>query len=229
KTPSLFDRAVGNNGTGGGDAPAETPGAATNPETAGQKAAEIASKLQTPAGAEAAELKGAVTAAADADAKNKNNGDDKKKTAKDIFNNLNKTRAMGDKKSDGGSGGSSSGGQSQPGQTAQPMAPTNNYSANSAGATSSQPAAQSQNIIAVPVQVDASTFLKSNAGAAPDAGMVHLPSTEIQSKAKERANKYLFEAQSDLDGASDKLEELKEIQAQQKKADEDAKDHKDVQ
>lgn len=222
KGPSLFDRAIGNvNGGGVG----ENGDGAPKPQEA--------VPIQPPAGPDSAELKGAVTAMTDA--KNKEE-DSKKKTAKDIFNNLNKSRSLGDNKSGGGGGGSGngngggSGGPSQPSQTAQPMAPTANFSASSAvgaaapGGSSPQP----QKIIAVPVQVDASSFL-NNTSAPPsqDPGMVHPPSTEIQSKAKERANKYLFKAQNEIDDASDKLDEIKEIRDEQKRAEQAAKDHKD--
>ncbi len=140
---------------------------------------------------------------------------------------------MGDKGSGGGGGNNNGGGSGNGGgpSTSQPTAPSNNFVASTnvaSGSSQSGSVAQPQGIIAVPVQVDASAFLNKTSPA-PDAGMVHLPTTEVASKAKERANKYLFDAQADVADASDKLEELKEIRDQQKadKADRDAKDHKD--
>lgn len=217
---SLFDRAIGNvNGAGekaGGD--------------------EQSRKLEEAANARIAEADAQQLQA------NLTGGDDKKgKSAKDIFNNLNKTHSMDDKKSGGGGGGS---GPSQDtagaGATPAPKAPSNNYAAGmTAGAAQSAPSPQqSQKVIAVPVEVvDASTFLKKDGGGAATAGAANAaanlpppPASEIEEKAKARANKYIFDSQRDLDDASKKLDELKDIQLRQKKADQDAKDHlKDAQ
>jgi hypothetical protein len=211
KAPSLFDRAIGN--VNGGEA---AKGENDKPQD---------TQLETkkPIESDSAELKGAVAAAASPEKKDEN----KKKTAKDIFNNMNKTRQPNGA---GNSGGNASGGgaSNAPSAPSAPTAPANNYVASStAGQNTGAAPQQPQQIIAVPVQVDASTFLSKTPKPADNSSMVHPPTTEIQSKAKERANKYLFDSQSDLDGASNKLEELKEIRINQEKADQQTKDHKD--
>lgn len=206
--PSLFDRATGNI-----DANANVK--------ADAKVAE----------AQADQVNGAIAAAVAA-----GGGDDKKekKTAKDIFNNMNRGHQMNNGRSGGGGGGGGgAAGPSAPqqaGPTAQPKAPTNNFSS-TPQATSSAPApspAQQPGVIAVPVQVvDASTFLKKDAGPQAMGGMPHLPSSDVQNKATERANKYLFKSQNEVDDASDRLEELKVIQQLQKHAEEKHQEHKD--
>lgn len=227
KAPSLFDRAVGNvGGANGGN------GGNSDANNAENKPQDTQIKTQKPIDAESAELNGAVTAAANADPQKKEE-ENKKKTAKDIFNNLNKTRQSGGGNSAGGaSGGSGTGNSttgSQPTQSSQPVAPTTNHTASAGvvGQSSGGAASQPQQVIAIPVQVDASSFLGAASKTSASSGMPHPPTTEIESKAKERANKYLFDAQSDVSDASDKLDELKQIRIDQEKAEQSAKDHKD--
>jgi len=218
--PSLFDRAAGNLG------PEADMNAGNIDANANVKAdAKVAE-------AQADQVNGAIAAAVAA-----GGGEDKKekKTAKDIFNNMNRGHQMNNGRSGGGGGGGGGGtaGPSAPqqaGPTAQPKAPTNNFSS-APQATSSAPApapAQQPGVVAVPVQVvDASTFLKKDAGPQAMGGMPHLPSSDVQNKATERANKYLFKSQNEVDDASDRLEELKVIQQLQKHAEEKHQEHKD--
>lgn len=151
-------------------------------------------------------------------------GEDKKVTAKDLFNDLNKgrmaNRGSKDAQRQFGAGpapaGSSGGGGGQVASSgAQPMAPAVSYRApeiaqNSniiSGSSAGQAAPQ---IIAIPVQVDAATLLGQNQ-AAPNpsiAGMARPPVTGTEEKAKARAQKYLFDAERDVDEARDKMDIL---------------------
>lgn len=208
-TPSLLDRAMGNVNSTEPAKPDATPN--ESKEAAEARIAE----------AEANQIKGELSAAA-------TNDDKKNKTAKDIFNNLNKTHQMEGGKNGSGGGSSSGGGDAQPsGPVASPQAPSNNYTAASTPQQSSQSNASQPQVIAVPVQVDASSFLKQDNQAMASSGAAHLPTNEVANKATERANKYLFKAENDVEKASDRLDAIKEIRDEQRKADEKNKQHKD--
>lgn len=198
---SMFDRMTGN---------VNKPDAAA---TADQKLEE-ANNAKI-AEAEAAGLNGAVAV--------KDQEKEKGKTAKDIFNNLNKSREMGGGKNGGGGSGGGNGGD---GNQKQPSAPSNEYRAPSisqshntgGGASAPQQSSGGQQpaIIAVPVQVDASTFLnKDNSGAkttaSAGAGMTQPPTSEIESKAKARAQKYIFDSATKTEEAEAKLEAIQEL------------------
>ncbi len=144
----------------------------------------------------------------------------KGKTAKDIFNNMNRSRQMtnGGGGGNGGSGGGNgNGGGGNPGGSGQvaPKAPSNNYSAaNMAQSMSSSAPAAPQTpakpaIIAVPVQVDASSLLNSQGPQMAQMGAQHQPpTTGMQQKAKARAQKYLYDSAGDVDDAAARLEIL---------------------
>ncbi len=138
-------------------------------------------------------------------------------TAKDIFNSLNRDR-MGkngskDKErqfssgpppagsSSGGGGGEASGGAQQAAPVASYRAPEMAQASNIIGS------AAPTKIIAVPVQVDASAILGQNQMRPPD-NVSQAPISGTEEKAKARAQKYIFDAQRDIDEARDKLEEL---------------------
>ena len=126
---------------------------------------------------------------------------EKQVTAKDLFSSLNKDHGHNSKDKErkfgagpepaGGSGGSSSG---------QPSAPIASYNApqmaqsNSIVSGTSAPQ-QSAQIVAIPVQVDASTLLGQNH---PPDNVSQPPISGTEEKAKARAQKYLFDAENDL-------------------------------
>lgn len=162
--------------------------------------------------AEAAGLNGAVAI--------EDQEKEKGKTAKDIFNNMNKSREMGGEKNGGGGNGGD-------GTQKQPTAPSSEYRApaisasNNAvgGASAPQQISGGQQqpaVIAVPVQVDASTFLnKDNPGAktlaSSEAGLTQPPTSEIENKAKARAQKYIFDSATKTEEDEAKLEAIKEL------------------
>lgn len=146
-------------------------------------------------------------------------GDDKQVTAKDLFNELNKNRMGGAQSKDkqrqfsagpqagGGSGDGGGGG-------ATPSAPIVAYSApqiaqggnvisgSSAGSAPTQ-------VLAVPVQVDASALLGGkNAMQQPPNGIAQTPISGTEEKAKARAQKYLFDAQKDITDAENKMDTI---------------------
>lgn len=233
RSPSLLDRAMGAGGEGENPAEQRTPQPLTQQQEAqAQLNAQLAAQDATQG--QVAELKGAI-----ATAENQSKPEDKKKTAKDIFNNLNKTRQMGGGGNNGGGGGgtaSAGGGAPAPQTVAAPSAPINNYPAatrnSSGGAPAPSAPSSPQQIVAIPVQVDASSFLSNNTSPSTPAGMgmPSLSSNEVQSKATERANKYLFDAQNELNDASHKLDEIKEARIAQQKIDEanKSKENKDT-
>lgn len=136
-------------------------------------------------------------------------------TAKDIFNNLNKDRGHAGADKDrkfsagpgaagvavaGGGGGASAGG-------APPVVPATSYNApqmaQNANIVSGTSAGTPVQVVAVPVQVDASSLLGPSV--APHQGAISAPGMSSTSeKAKERANKYLFDADKDMQEARDK-------------------------
>lgn len=155
---------------------------------------------------------GAGLAQAVLGAKGRDKGnDDKPKTAKDIFNNMNRSHESKDKdrKFNAGPGpaGNNSGQASGGGGGAQPMAPAASYRApelaqNSniiSGSAAGQAPVQ---VVAVPVQVDASSLLGQNHSSSVHSspmGMNQPPVTGTEEKAKARAQKYLFDAENDLE------------------------------
>jgi hypothetical protein len=173
---------------------------------AAQKVGDI--NAQNAASAEAANLNAQVAAAVQGGG----GGDDKKgKSAKDIFNNMNKTHESKDKQRSLGSAGPQPAGG---GGQATPTAPSNDYRAPAIMQTNNQQAPQQQaggatKIIAVPVQVDASSFLQNNSGAMPpQAAMQQPPTSDIERKAKARAQKYIFDAAAEVKAAEDKMDIL---------------------
>lgn len=146
-------------------------------------------------------------------------GDDKQVTAKDLFNDLNKSRMAGggakDKhgsfsagpQANGGSGGASGGGGATPtapmvAYSAPQMAQSNNIISGSAAGSAPAPA-----VIAVPVQIDGSALLGGkNAMMQPPNGVAPPPVSGTEEKAKARAQKYMFDSQKDIDTAADKLD-----------------------
>lgn len=142
---------------------------------------------------------------------------EKQKTAKDIFNNLNrgheskdKDRKFGAGPAPAGNGGGQSGGGSP-----QPSAPTTSYRAPSiaqggnivSGTSGPQQPVQ---IVAVPVQVDASSLLggQNNKGVHPPDNVSQPPISGTEEKAKARAQKYLFDAGQDVEDARDEIDIL---------------------
>lgn len=205
-TPSLFDRATGNINEKQNTQPeAPNPLALNNSARQGEL--------------DPANLNDEATLQAAAAIEKDDKKD--KTTAKDLFNNLNKTHEMDHKKQPGNKEASASttneaGTAPQPGPMAQPQAPIDLSNLSGASASVSPAATQSQ-AIAVPIEViDASAFLKKDTSqeSTPPS---HLPTSEIENKAKNRANKYLFESQKDVTSASDRIEELKAIRIQQQK------------
>lgn len=173
----------------------------------------------------AKKLEDANNQAATADAANLNaqvaaavqGGDDKKgKSAKDIFNNMNKTHESKDKQSSLSAGGPQPAGQQ--GGGAAPTAPSNDYRApqlmqNRNSTSQAAPAPQASatpQIIAVPVQVDASSFLQQAQDKPRPSAMTQPPTSDIERKAKARAQKYIFDSASEVEAAEAKLDLLKE-------------------
>ncbi len=197
--PSLFDRAIGNVN----NATLSAENQKANDDTANKGVADATE-----------------THLADGQAALAAQDDKKGKTAKDIFNNMNKSRQMG-----GGSNNNGNSSETSPG-SATPTPPSNNYQAAATPTIATQQQQQPQ-VIAVPVAVDASSLLKKPGGGGTAnglGGLEHTPSTETQSKAKERANKYMFESQNDLEKASDRLEEIEAIRKEQAAVAEKQKD-----
>lgn len=216
---SMFDRMTGN---------VNKPDAAANADQKLEDANEA--KI---AEAEAAGLNGAVAV--------KDDEKEKGKTAKDIFNNMNKSHQAG-----GGSsgGGANSGGNGGEGGQKQPTAPTNDYRAptisqsHNTGSTGASAPQQNSGgaqptIIAVPVQVDASTFLNKNNNATntpgsstTQPGMTQPPTSDIEKKAKARAQKYIFDSATKTEEAEAKLEAIQELKKQENESEKGNKDER---
>lgn len=144
---------------------------------------------------------------------------EKQKTAKDIFNNLNRGHESKDKANKLGNGQAPAGAPAS--GPVQPSAPTVSYRAPamaqsgniiSGGAAPQQPV----QIVAVPVQVDASALTgqqpqQQRHGAE---NMPQPPVTGIEEKAKARAQKYLFNAERDAKEAADRVDVLGRNDAQ---------------
>jgi len=141
--------------------------------------------------------------------------EDRKITAKDLFNNLNQAHESKDKDrkfSAGPAPAGGGGGQQSGGGSSGPTAPTNNYRAPQmaqggnivSGSAPSQPV----KIVAVPVQVDPSALLGQKNTMHPPENISQPPISGTEEKAKARAQKYLFDAQRDINNASDKVDVL---------------------
>ncbi|RYX79410.1 hypothetical protein EON76_01660 [bacterium] len=140
-------------------------------------------------------------------------GDDKKekgKTAKDIFNNLSKSRQMGGGQSSGNGGQGGGSGQAAPSGPSTPGPVANApISLPSGGGTSQQsPGATAPQIIAVPVQVDAASFLSKEPKNPAMGGMMQPPTSDIEKKAKARAQKYIFDSATEVKQAEERLDIL---------------------
>lgn len=141
--------------------------------------------------------------------------DEKQITAKDIFNNMNRSHDSKDKDRKFSAGpapaGSGGGGGSAPAGSAQPSAPVASYRAPEiaqggniiSGSSAGKAPAQ---IIAVPVQVSSAELLGSQFHA-PDTS-IQPPVSGTEEKAKARAQKYLFNAEQDLEDARNRQDIL---------------------
>lgn len=137
---------------------------------------------------------------------------EKQKTAKDIFNNLNRGHEAKDKDRKFGAGpGQANGNQNG---SAQPTAPSSSYKApamaqNGNIVTGSAPA-QPVQVIAIPVAVDGAALLggQQHSGPRPPENMSQPPISGTEEKAKARAQKYLFDSGVDTDDDENKLDIL---------------------
>lgn len=180
------------------------------PDTASEAAKKLEQQQNAsanPAEIAAATLGGQVEAALKAD-------DKKGKSAKDIFNNMNHSHQPKDAQRSLGGAAPAQGGGGGGGQAA-PSAPTSEYRApaimQSANTTSSAPqagGAAPTRIVAVPVQVDAASFLPQQPSAAtPD--MTQMVVSDTQKKAKARAQQYMFDAADEIEKAGDAIDPTK--------------------
>ena len=160
------------------------------------------------------EVDDAVAAAV---AGNKEQEDEKSKTAKDIFNNMNRSHESKDKERKFGAGPPPAGGGGQSGGgTPQQAAPTSSYKApqmaQSANIVSgAAPAPQQQaKVVAVPVQIDGSALLGQNNQNQhhPPENVSQPPISGTEEKAKARAQKYIFDSQRDIDEAQRQIDIL---------------------
>lgn len=147
----------------------------------------------------------ALAAAADMNGKG-GKQDEKHVTAKDLFNSMNQAHESKDKDrklSAGGPGLAAGTAQA----ASQPAAPSTSYRAPSmaqnnnivqGGASSAPP-----QVIAVPVQVDASSLLGQQNSHMPDNNAGQPPISMTEEKAKARAQKYLYESDQDIEKARD--------------------------
>lgn len=159
---------------------------------------------------------GSAVAQAVMGAKGNEKKEDKQLTAKDLFNNMNRSHKSKDDErkfnagpAPAGSGGG--GGSGQSAGSAGPSAPAVSYRApeiaqNSNVVTGSS-AGQPVKIIAVPVQVDASSLLGQSQMHPPE-NITQPAMNGTEEKAKARAQKYLFDAERDIDEARDRQDIL---------------------
>jgi hypothetical protein len=149
-----------------------------------------------------------ATAVLGAKGREKDKDGKKSVTAKDLFNDLNKNRMGGpvskDKQRQFGAGPAPAGGGGGGGEVtggAQPTAPVASYRApqiaQGGNVVSGSAAGQPIQVVAVPVQVDASALL-GGSPAAMGAGLTTPPVAGTEKDAAARANKYLFDAQKGL-------------------------------
>lgn len=135
---------------------------------------------------------------------------DKPKTAKDIFNNMNHAHESKDKDRKLSGAQAPAGGEVAAASTAAPSAPTTSYRAPSIAqggnvVTGGAPQQPTQ-IIAVPVQVDASSLLGHQPAARPPEAINPAPISGIEEKAKARAQKYLFDTDKSVNATTDSEE-----------------------
>ena len=150
-------------------------------------------------------------------------GKDKKKSANDLFKQMNQRnkpqspdaqRQFGTAQPAAGGGSGGGGGQSSGGGSDY-RAPTASQPINVP-----QQSATVQRIVVAPAAIDASTLSnRAQPEMARAAAHRDVPTTELQQKAKGIAQKYIFDSARDVDDAAGKLEELT-----QKQDDEDKKD-----
>lgn len=145
----------------------------------------------------------------------KQGDDDKEKhvTAKDLFNDLNKSHESKDKERKLSAGPAPAGGGQAPSGSAQPSAPTVSYKAPSMAQSNnivsgSTPAPQATRVITVPVQVDGSALLGQQNQHRPPENVTQPPISGTEEKAKARAQKYLFDTENDLEQARNREEIL---------------------
>lgn len=138
---------------------------------------------------------------------------EKQKTAKDIFNNLNRGHEAKDKDRKFNAGPAPAGSGQASGGSAQPSAPVASYKAPNiaqggnivTGGAPQQPV----QVIAVPVSVDASAFLNQNNNSVrPPDNMSQPPISGTEEKAKARAQKYLFDTDQSLENARNETDIL---------------------
>lgn len=142
--------------------------------------------------------------------------EEKSVTAKDIFNNMNRSHESKDKDrkfsagpAPAGSGGG--GGTTTSAGSAQPSAPVASYRApeiaqGSNVVTGSAAGSAPVQIVAVPVQVSSAELMGSQSG--PPDNMAQPPISGTEEKAKARAQKYLFNAEQDLEDARNRQDIL---------------------
>lgn len=154
------------------------------------------------------------SAAAEALAAAPGKEDDKKQlTAKDLFNNMNRAHESKDKERKLGAGPAPAGGGSQAaGGSVQPTAPSASYRAPQMAqsgniVSGSAPSQQPTKIVAVPVQIDASSLLGQNQNRPPE-NVAQPPISGTEEKAKARAQKYLFDADKAVDDARSEVDIL---------------------
>lgn len=186
-------------------------GGPKGPGGATEAAADTAKKLEelnnAQLKAELADASGMQVRAAQEEEKKKG------KTAKDIFNNMNRARPTSkDQQRSFGTAGAQPGGGGGAGGGAQPPAnQTANYKAPSLSQTpiSAPQSGSKPTVIVAPVQVDASSLLNTKpAQASTEHMMTQPPISGTQEKAKARAQKYIFDSANDVDDARKSLDLL---------------------
>jgi hypothetical protein len=188
--------------------------ALNGPQSSADKPSDDLTNAKLSGSADGLDVENAMTdAIAQGNAKEQEN---KKLTAKDLFNNLNKGHESKDKDrkfssgpAPAGSGGGNGGGGSG---NAQPAAPTVQYAApviaQSGNIVSGSSPQQVTKIVAVPVQVDPSALLGQQNQMHPPENISQAPINGTEEKAKARAQKYLYDSQRDIDDAREKLDVL---------------------
>lgn len=188
-----------------------TPNAGTSAEDEAKRLEDLqAARLEGQASGIDADTAVAAAMAADQakdDTPIKTEQEDKAKTAKDIFNNLNRGHESKDKDRKLGAGPQADGGSGQAVGTAQPSAPSTSYRAPSIAQSgnigSSQQPAQ---VIAVPVQIDGSALLGKSTSQQPPEAMSQPPISGTEEKAKARAQKYIFDSERDIKETEDRID-----------------------
>ena len=149
----------------------------------------------------------AAMAAGQNDAPIKTEQEEKTKTAKDIFNNLNRGHESKDKDRKLGAGPQADGKGGQVAGSAQPAAPSTSYRAPSiAQGGNTAGVQQPAQVIAVPVQIDGSALLGRPTSQQPPEAMSQPPISGTEEKAKARAQKYIFDSEREIKEASDRID-----------------------